>query len=634
MKSWTVSPRITFILLALAFTLSCDEQWDVPPVPSTEDLTPNITIRELKQRAVKGQSVQIDEDWIIGGQVVSNDRFGNFYKVLVIQDSTGGLPISINATDFYVLFEPGRTVYVKCRGLTLTDRNNDIYLDLYGQRIPDNLYREYVYRGTEVEPVTPRLRTIYALSEADLGTLIKLEDVEFSVADKPLRYAEEDRPANRTIEDCIGNVLVVRTSNYADFALAPIPDGNGWIVGVLSRYRNTLQLTLRDTSDVSMRDSSCLLSSGGTLIDIASVRAMFQGSTVPAPAGKKIRGVVISDRAHANLHERNLVLQDQTAGILVRFRQPHSFDLYQEIELLLDGSEISEYNGMLQINNATSTNAQIVGSSMVQPQDVTVADLLSDFESYEAELVRLHMVQFSGATVFREGPEVRDGTGSILLFTRNQASFADQPVPASANTLVAIVSQGGRDRVKQLLLRNLDDIDGSSGGGGPDTLDVLDEDFSSFPDGQDIDSRGWKSFAIEGNRQWRIKTYRGNAYAQATAFRDNAPSMVTMLVTPPLRLDKPKILQFESAKAFWTHQGLSVWISTDFDGQNIAQATWHPLQCRLASESDPDHEWIASGDIDLSAYAGIAYIAFRYEGSGPNGKTTSARIDNVKVQPK
>ncbi len=634
MKCWTVSLRITFILLTLAFTLSCDEQWDVPPVPSTEDLTPNISIHELKQRAVRGQSMQITEDWIIGGQVVSNDRFGNFYKVLVIQDSTGGIPISINATDFYVLFEPGRRVYVKCRGLTLTDRNNDIYLDLHGQRIPDNLYREYVFRGTEVEPVTPRLRSIYQLSEADLGTLIKLEEVEFSVADKPLRYADEDRPANRTIEDCIGNVLVVRTSNYADFASAPIPDGNGWIVGILSRYRNTLQLTIRDTSDVSMRDSSCLLGGGGTQIDIAEVRAMFQGSTVPAPTGKKIRGVVISDRAHANLHERNLILQDNTAGILVRFQQSHSFDLYQEIELLLDGSEISEYNGMLQINNATLANAQIVGSSMVQPQDVTVEDLLSDFESYEAELVRLHNVQFTGATVFREGPEVSDGTGSILLFTRNQASFADQPVPASANTIVAIASQGGRDRVKQLLLRNLDDIDGSSGGGGLDTLDVLDEDFSSFPDGQDIDSRGWKSFAIEGQRQWRIKTYRGNAYAQATAFRDNAPSMVTMLVTPPLRLDQPKILQFESAKAFWTHQGLSVWISTDFDGQNIAQATWHPLQCRLASESDPDHEWIPSGDIDLSAYSGIAYIAFRYEGSGPNGKTTSARIDNVKVRPK
>jgi len=601
MKNWKWPRLIVLVIVGMAL-FACKDKWEVPPVPSTKDLTPNITIQELKQYAVKGQSVEMDEDWIIEGTVVSNDRFGNFYKVLVIQDSTGG--------------------------------NNDIYLDLHGQRIPDNLYREYVFRGTQVQSVTPRLRTIHTLSEADLGTLIKLEEVEFSIADKPLRYAEDDRPANRTIEDCIGNVLVVRTSNYADFATAPIPDGNGWIVGVLSRYRNTLQLTIRDTTDVSMRDSSCLLSGGGTLIDIAAVRAMFQGSPLPAPAGKKIRGVVISDRAHANLHERNLVLQDHTAGIVIRFRQPHSFDLYQEIELLLDGSEISEYNGMLQINNAALANAQILGSSMVRPQDVTVADLLSDFESYEAELVRLHQVQFSGAKVFREGPEVSDGTGSILLFTRNQASFADQPVPTSATTLVAIASQGGRDRVKQLLLRNLDDIDGSSGGGGSDTLEVLDEDFSSFADGQDIDAHGWKSFALEGNRQWRIKTYRGNAYAQATAFRDNAPSMVTMLVSPPLRLNKPKILQFESAKAFWTHQGLSVWISTDFDGQNISKATWKPLQCRLASESDPDHEWIPSGDIDLSNYTGIAYIAFRYEGSGPNGKTTSARIDNVKVQNK
>jgi hypothetical protein len=55
------------------------------------------------------------------------------------------------------------------------------------------------------------------------------------------------------------------------------------------------------------------------------------------------------------------------------------------------------------------------------------------------------------------------------------------------------------------------------------------------------------------------------------------------------------------------------------------------LDCDIAGENDPDHDWVPSGEIDLSTYSGLAYIAFKYTGSDLNGNTTSYRVDNVMV---
>jgi len=130
---------------------------------------------------------------------------------------------------------------------------------------------------------------------------------------------------------------------------------------------------------------------------------------------------------------------------------------------------------------------------------------------------------------------------------------------------------------------------------------------------------------------WRFKEFDGNVYAQATAFQDTEPEMEAWLITPAINLDNASELSFESAQAFHNHDGLTVLISTDYDGQNINSATWTDLNPILASSSDDFHDWIQSGEIDLSDFNGTGYIAFRYEGN-PNSGTTSYRIDNVTVE--
>ena len=61
--------------------------------------------------------------------------------------------------------------------------------------------------------------------------------------------------------------------------------------------------------------------------------------------------LVISDKDNGNITGRNLVLQDESGGIVVRFEDDHNFALNQEVEVLISGQELSEFNGLLQVND-------------------------------------------------------------------------------------------------------------------------------------------------------------------------------------------------------------------------------------------------------------------------------------------
>jgi hypothetical protein len=175
----------------------------------------------------------------------------------------------------------------------------------------------------------------------------------------------------------------------------------------------------------------------------------------------------------------------------------------------------------------------------------------------------------------------------------------------------------------------IDDVVISGGGGGDNGVTSIDEDFESQTDYEPINLPGWLNVGTEGNRNWQAKEYSSNLYAQATSYNSEENNEMWM-ITPKIDLDAmtTPVFEFENAQAYWNHDGLTVLISTNFDGTNIGSATWTELDCNLAGQSTPDHEWVSSGKIYLTSYSGPAYIAFKYVGSDPNA-TTSYRIDNV-----
>lgn len=91
----------------------------------------NFSIKDLRALHTNGKFETINEDYLIKAVVVADDKSGNYYKTLVVQDSTGGMEVKINAVGLFNTFPVGRRVYLKLKGLTLGDYNGNFQIGGY-----------------------------------------------------------------------------------------------------------------------------------------------------------------------------------------------------------------------------------------------------------------------------------------------------------------------------------------------------------------------------------------------------------------------------------------------------------------------------------------------------------------------
>ncbi|MCG8326408.1 MAG: DUF5689 domain-containing protein [Chitinophagales bacterium] len=461
-----------FSLLAVVTLPSCvDLEYDEPDTSGTPlTIEANTTIQDLKNLYIPGSPTVIEEEVIIRGIVTANDRSGNLYRTFYLQDSTAGVEVQVALTSSYNFYLVGRELAIDCQGLVLGEYNGVIYLGgyLYGEGGASQTglivdYNERIYRGELVGAPAPAVKSINQLVTNDIGRLIQLDDVEFALDELNMTYSDVigQQTLNRTIVDCNGNEIELRTSGYADFAGEIVASGNGTAVGIYTVYRDTRQLYIRDLNDIMMDSTRCDGSGGTgevTLMTIKELRDAFAEGTTSGPAAKKIRGVVISDRDNGNINGLNMVIQDATAGILVRFQDDHNFNLNEEVEVIVSGQELSEYNGLLQVNYIPNTLATSMGAGTAPtPKAVTIQEILDDFESYESTLVSIEGASISGNATFSGNTTVTDASGSIGMYTAFGASFANSAVPGEQVTLTAIVSEFNDP---QLNMRNITDAGG------------------------------------------------------------------------------------------------------------------------------------------------------------------------------
>jgi len=251
------------IFAVIAILAACTkEEYTYPPQKSyTVDFDTNTTISELKA-LYQGSAIQIDTDLVISGTVISDDSQGNFYEKLVIQDSTGGIDIEINSSDLFVKYPLGSLVYVKCKDLILENYKGRGVLQLRfnsngsSLSIPAVAFPKIIFRVDGGVPIVPKVKKIHELTENDINTFIRLEGVEFSVADTALNLSAPvsgtTSAFERTIEDFYQNTAVLRTSSYATFIGTPVPNGNGKIDVVYSVFGSTKQLYINSPSNMDM----------------------------------------------------------------------------------------------------------------------------------------------------------------------------------------------------------------------------------------------------------------------------------------------------------------------------------------------------------------------------------------------
>ena len=187
--------RIYFALIAAIFALASCEEWDQvfttdygkADVYEPVTMTPNTTIAQLKA-LYKSGPVKIEKDILIGGQVVSEDKSGNIYKSLYIQDATGGIELKLGKTALYNDYKLGQWVYVKCGGLTLGAYNGMIqlgYADPTGEYETSYIEVQYlidthIFRGKIDTPLQPKkVAAADLLKEENLGCYVELDGLTY-----------------------------------------------------------------------------------------------------------------------------------------------------------------------------------------------------------------------------------------------------------------------------------------------------------------------------------------------------------------------------------------------------------------------------------------------------------------------
>ncbi|GEM_PF-743456 len=232
---------------------------------------------------------------------------------------------------------------------------------------------------------------------------------------------------------------------------------------------------------------------------------------------------------------------------------------------------------------------------------------------------------------------IEDSEGNSLTVRNSKfAKFAATDLPKGSGSIIGVYSAYGTS--KQFLIRTIKDVDMTAPRlkSTPAVIDpvlTLNDDFSSHTKGDDIKKNGWRSIKEKGDRAWYCDEYNSDKYAKMSVYKSTDAENVGWLITPPLKVGEAakKVFSFDSKNGFNTGAELKVLISSDYDGSATPQnATWTELNPTLAPVTASNYSaWTPSGDVDLSAYSGNVYIAFRYTGSEPS-KAATWNIDNVK----
>lgn len=459
---------LSYLIIILVGTLSLNscvkKEYDDVITANVDpaNVTANSTIAQLVASAPGTGATQITTDVIISGTVIADDFSGNFYKEIIIADSTGGIAIMVDVSNFNTDYPVGRKVFIKCKGLYVANDGDDNYqigimsANIIG-RIPSNLVAAYIVKGKWGVPLEP---TVYALNAVPpTNTLVKYMDVQFQSIDVARPFSSANS-YNRTINDCNLKKLIMYTSSFSTFASALVPAGNGSIVGVYKRYGGSGELVIRDLNDLTLNGLRCDSTGGAlTLTGIQDIRSLFTGVTTRTPENSKIVGTVISDKSTSHLNGRNLYIEDSTGGIQIRFDANHSFPVGSKIQINTSDWELSEYQAVLQINNVPLQAASLVGSGTVTPRVTSIAQINTNYNAWEGTLVQIPNVTITGSGTYNGtngSNTMNDGTGSITLYTPASASFLSDTYPTGTVTVTGILIE--YNGTKEIIIRSPADV--------------------------------------------------------------------------------------------------------------------------------------------------------------------------------
>ena len=217
------------------------------------------TVADVK-KLFTGSNYLIPDNIYIKGKVTANDETGNLYRYIYIEDATGGIRININkANTIYqdYRFKVGKNLIVKLKDLYIGKYNGEFQIGtLSGSTLgfiaEADIYK-YLFDSNEpATSVTATEKTIPQLTSDDVGKWIKIKNVQFIDTELGNTYS-----GNRTLIDCTGNKIILRTNSQASFSSAMIDNGKGDIYAILSIYNGVYQLIIPKQANADLEGIRC-----------------------------------------------------------------------------------------------------------------------------------------------------------------------------------------------------------------------------------------------------------------------------------------------------------------------------------------------------------------------------------------
>ncbi|WNW00994.1 DUF5689 domain-containing protein [Tenacibaculum sp. HL-MS23] len=432
---------------------ACVEDGDFT-IPTLGDDKEYATIKSLTEIAdlYQGSLVDFEEDITTFGYVVSNDKEGNFYKSIIIQDSPEnpsiGFEVLIDDFNLNARYTVGRKIFIKLKGLFLNRKNGAYQIGAQNTfrngvtQIGPNDYVYFIDRSSEIATVIPTELKTTQLTDAHINTLIKINNLQSETQGLTYANSSNTDPVDRIFTSCDSfETIILTTSGFADFKALPIPDKKGIITAILNKLENDYQLFIRGTNDVDLTEEyGCY--QNPTETSLTDIKALFTGSETTITQNSKIKVIVTSDLSKGNISNQNVFAQDNSAGISLNFSDIHNLNLGDEIEIAVGGLKLNENNGLLQLNLASSNILTTVSGTLPTPEIISFSQALSG--DYESKLVQIEDVQFKDITKVYVGANTltSDCANELkILPVKPEAIFSNDQVSDKKGTITGVMTQ-------------------------------------------------------------------------------------------------------------------------------------------------------------------------------------------------
>jgi len=602
------------VIMAIVFTGCVKDDPPAPPVAGIPMGDTTVTIAGALGLTSGGEngSYSIDDQTVdVYGWVTMDERSGNLYKEIYLQDSTGAIDVRLTEGGGFV---EGDYVRIHLTKGTIISYYN--YMPQL-QNVQNDSNVVIIANG---ENISPKVLSIEEAKSGDYtAKLVKFTGVQFADGELGKTYADAVglSTENRSLVDTLGNSILVRTSGYSSFANKLLPEGNGSVIAILGRFGSDYQLYIRSVAEVKL-DNPRVGGGGG-------------GGDDPVPAVDEVDEEFNSAENYTDISIqgwRNYIVSGDRKWQGKEFNE----DKY---------AQASGYNSGLDAMETWLITPPVKNES---------GDKILNFKSSIAYWTHGSEVpfrvmasteydgtNFATATWTELNPALPTATSSNYTWVdSDDVSLADY----TGEVAIAFVYNGSNTLTTSWCVDNItiNTTGGGGGGGGDDPIppvDSVNEQFDGAVNYTDTDIEGWKNMNIIGDRKWQGKVFNEDKYVQSSGYNSGLDAMEVWLVTPPVKNQSgDKTLSFSSCIAFWEHGTdlpYQIMASTDYDGTNLETANWVAITtATLPTSSTANYAWIDSGAISLADFSGDVAIAFVYSGS--DTQSTSWCVDSVVVE--